>query len=197
MEVKRDITSIDSGFAIKVAAASSVDLFACYQCGKCTNGCPVTFAMDYHPHQIIRMVQLGLTEEIARAKSIWVCTSCETCFTRCPNEIDIPKLMDHLKHWVLSQGKKPADGAVASFHQVFIDTIRRFGRVNETFLMGVYQLKTARAEQRLNAKQILKNLKLAVRMLRRGRLTFIPQKTRGKRTVRKLFANRNSHLGRR
>jgi heterodisulfide reductase subunit C len=185
-----DITKIDSGFAKEVASASGVDLFACYQCGKCTNGCPVTFAMDYHPQQIIRMVQLGLTEEIAHARSMWVCSSCETCFTRCPNEIDIPKLMDHLKHWVLSQGARPAEGTVAAFHQVFIDAIRRFGRVNETFLMGIYQLKAAQAEQKLNPKEMLKNLKLGIQMLKRGRLTFVPRKTGGTKAVRKLFVKK-------
>ena len=187
MKPGNDITSIDSGFAKKVASASGVDLFACYQCGKCTNGCPVTFAMDYHPHQIIRMVQLGLSEEILHAKSIWVCASCETCFTRCPNEIDIPRLMDYLKQWVLSQGEKPAEWSVAAFHQAFLSNIKNFGRVNEAFLMGAYQLKTAKAEKRLNVKEMLKNLKLGLQMLKRGRLSFIPQKTGGKEAVRKLF----------
>lgn len=187
MQLNTDITKIDLDFGKNIASASGVDLFACYQCGKCTNGCPVTFAMDYHPQQIIRMVQLGLREEIAHARSMWVCASCETCFTRCPNEIDIPKLMDHLKRWVLSQGERPAEGAVAAFHQVFIDAIRRFGRVNETFLMGVYQIKAAKAEQKLNPKEMLKNLKLGIRMLKRGRLTLIPQKTGGTQAVRKLF----------
>lgn len=187
MEVKQDITRIDSDFAKEVVSASGVDLFACYQCEKCTNGCPVTFAMDYYPHQVIRLVQLGLTKEIAHTRSIWVCASCETCFTRCPNEIDIPKLMDYLKQWILRQGGKPAEGTVATFHQVFLDNIRRFGRVNEMLLMGLYQLKAAQAEKRLNVKEMIRNLKLGVQMLKKGRLTFIPQKTGGKKAVRKLF----------
>lgn len=187
MKANNDITKIDFGFAKKVASDSGVDLFACYQCGKCTNGCPVTFAMDYLPHQIIRMVQLGLSEEILHARSMWVCASCETCFTRCPNEIDMPKLMDYLKRWILSQGEKPAVGSVAAFHQAFLDNIRSFGRVNEAFLMGAYHLKIAKAEKRMDAKEMISNLKLGLQMLKRGRLSFIPQKTGGKEAVRKLF----------
>ncbi|MBE9580176.1 MAG: 4Fe-4S dicluster domain-containing protein [Proteobacteria bacterium] len=187
MQVNNDIIGIESGFARQVALDSGVDLFACYQCEKCTNGCPVTFAMDYEPHQIIRMVQLGLREEIARASTIWVCASCETCFTRCPQGVDIPKLMDYLKQLVLSQGDKPAEGAVAAFHQVFLENIRRFGRVNEAFLMGAYQLKSAKAEKRIDVKEMISNLKLGIEMLKRGRLGFIPKKTGAKEAVRKLF----------
>ena len=182
MEVKHDITQIDSDFAKDAASASGVDLFACYQCQKCTNGCPVTFAMDYYPHQVIRLVQLGLTQEITRAKTPWVCASCETCFTRCPNEIDIPKLMDYLKQWILRQGEKPTETTVAAFHRVFLDNIRRFGRVNEMLLMGLYQLKAVKAGQRVRVKDVMKNLKLGIQMLKRGRLSFIPRKT-GKNRV--------------
>jgi heterodisulfide reductase subunit C len=197
MDVKHDITQIDSNFAKDVASESGVDLFACYQCQKCTNGCPVTFAMDYYPHQVIRLVQLGLTTEIAHARTLWVCASCETCFTRCPNEIDIPRLMDYLKQWVLHQGEEPTEKTVAAFHRVFLDNIRRFGRVNEMLLMGLYQLKSAQAGQRVHIKDVMKNLKLGIQMLQRGRLAFIPRKTGGKKAVRKLFTSekiRNSNI---
>ncbi|MBW2568204.1 MAG: 4Fe-4S dicluster domain-containing protein [Deltaproteobacteria bacterium] len=187
MKANNEITKIDFDFAKKAASDSGVDLFACYQCGKCTNGCPVTFAMDYLPHQIIRMVQLGLSEEILHARSMWICASCETCFTRCPNEIDIPKLMDYIKRWTLSQEEKPVERSIVAFHQAFLRNIRRFGRINEVFLMGSYQLKTAAAEKKINAKEIFSNLKLGLQMLKRGRLSFISHKTGGKEAVRKLF----------
>lgn len=187
MKSLSDIIGIDSGLAKKAAVASSVDLFACYQCGKCTNGCPTTFAMDYYPHQIIRMLQLGRIDEILHADSIWVCASCETCFTRCPNEIEIPRLMDYLKQWALSQGIKPAEERVAIFHQEFLNNIKRFGRINEAMLMGGYQLRTGLGG-------MLKNLLLAGRMLKRGRLAF-PAKTGGKAAVKRLFDRKESQVG--
>ncbi len=187
MKATSDIERIDLGFAREMAAAASVDLFACYQCQKCTNGCPVTFTMDYGPHEIIRMLQLGLSEEIAQANTAWVCASCETCFTRCPQQIEIPKLMDQLKHWILLQGEKPVESVVAAFHQAFLENIRRFGRVNETVLMAEFQLKSAKAGKRFDTKEALKNLKLGISMLKRGRLAFLPHKMGGKEAVRKLF----------
>ncbi|MFH1076664.1 MAG: 4Fe-4S dicluster domain-containing protein [Pseudomonadota bacterium] len=178
--------SLDTSPAKKIAAESGVDLFSCYQCEKCTNGCPVSFAMDYKPHQIIRMLQLGLTEEIAKASSIWVCASCETCFTRCPNQIDIPKLMDYLKHSVIAKGKQPAEKMVAAFHNVFMQNIRMLGRVHETTLMGLYQMKTI-AEKGFDLAEVKQNIKLGIEMFKRGRLSLIPRKAQDHKSVKRLF----------
>jgi len=67
---------------------------ACFQCRKCTNGCPVAFAMDLLPDQIIRMVLLGQRDAALSCSSIWICIGCETCTTRCPNKIKIAELLD-------------------------------------------------------------------------------------------------------
>jgi len=183
------ILKVDTTFAQQGASDWKVDLFACYQCGKCSNGCPVTFAMDYLPHQLIRMLQLGLTEEVLGSKTIWVCASCETCYTRCPNEIEISKLMDDLKQEVLKQGRKPEQEAVARFHEVFLNNIKKFGRINETTLMGVYQIKSFWSDlkkSRIDFEGLFKNMGLGLSMLKRGRLSLFPQwKTR--KEVRGLF----------
>jgi heterodisulfide reductase subunit C len=184
---------VDTTFAWQGASDWKVDLFACYQCGKCSNGCPVTFAMDYLPHQLIRMLQLGLTEEVLQSKTIWVCASCETCYTRCPNEIEISKLMDDLKQEVLARAMKPSQEAVAWFHGVFLNNIKMFGRINETFLMGHYQIKSAWADlkkNQINFSGIIKNMGLGLSMLKRGRLSLFPQwKTR--KEIQGLFKEGN------
>jgi heterodisulfide reductase subunit C len=183
------IINVDTRFARQGALDWKVDLFACYQCGKCSNGCPVTFAMDYLPHQLIRMLQLGLREEVLGSKTIWVCASCETCYTRCPNEIEISKLMDDLKQEVLAKRMNPSEKAVAAFHEVFLNNIRRFGRINETFLMAHYQMKSAWAnlkKSRIDFSGLFKNMGLGLNMLKRGRLSFFPQRKTSK-AVQELF----------
>ena len=94
-------------------AATLGDLFAeekgihvqdCYQCQKCSAGCPVVFAMDYKPNQIMQMVSLGMKERVLNCKTIWVCASCYTCSTRCPNDIDIAGVMDRLRQAALREG---------------------------------------------------------------------------------------------
>ncbi len=176
------ILKIDTSFARQGVLDWQVDLFACYQCGKCSNGCPVTFAMDILPHELIRMLQLGLTEEVLGSKTIWVCSSCETCYTRCPNEIEIPKLMDDLKEEVLKKSRKPSQEAVARFHEGFLKNIKMFGRINETVLMAAYQLTSSWSDlkkSRIDFPGIFKNIGLGLSMLKRGRLSLFPRwKTR-------------------
>ena len=187
MNEYKDILKVESGFAKRVASACHVDIHACYQCQKCTNGCPVSFAMDYHPHQIIRMIQLGLENEIKTIRSIWVCASCETCFTRCPNEIEIPVLMDYLKQWVLAQGEKSVEGSITAFHRAFVNNIRMNGRVHEGSMMGDYFLRKSIEEKKIDINEIFINLKLGLRMLKRGRLALLPERTGGKKAVKEIF----------
>ncbi|WP_052316104.1 4Fe-4S dicluster domain-containing protein [Desulfomonile tiedjei] len=62
----------------------------CYQCGKCSAGCPMAPEMDILPHQLVRLAVLGNHDRIVDSKSIWLCLSCHTCGARCPNGIDVP-----------------------------------------------------------------------------------------------------------
>ena len=71
-------------FVSQVEEMSAQRVADCYQCGKCTAGCPTAFAMDYPPNQIIRGIQLGMRDAVLSSKAIWVCAACETCTTRCP-----------------------------------------------------------------------------------------------------------------
>lgn len=183
------IMSVDTSFARQSASKWNVDIFACFQCGKCSNGCPVTFAMDYLPHQLIRMLQLGLIEEVLKSKTIWVCASCETCYTRCPNEIEISKLMDDLKHEVLSREGAPHEKEIAEFHKVFLNNIKMFGRVNETVLMSVYLMKSTLADLKkikIDFPELFKYMGLGLSMLKRGRLSLFPS-WKNRKTVREVF----------
>ncbi|MCX7968351.1 MAG: 4Fe-4S dicluster domain-containing protein, partial [Armatimonadetes bacterium] len=95
----------------------------CYQCGKCTAGCPVAFAMDIEPSRIMRLVQLGQGERVLKSKAIWLCVGCQTCTTRCPQEIDPAKIMDTLREMALEEGYI-ADREVVTFFKSFLDNIR-------------------------------------------------------------------------
>ena len=77
--------------------AAGIDLSSCYQCGKCTAGCPMASAMDYSPRQTVRLLQLGMADTALRSRTIWLCASCETCATRCPRDVDVAKMMDILR----------------------------------------------------------------------------------------------------
>jgi len=97
MRIKISSRTLQSDFIKKVEEISSENIFACNQCGKCSAGCPMSFAMDWLPNQVIRLVQLGIEEDIARAKTHWICASCLTCSVRCPRGVDLGRIMEALR----------------------------------------------------------------------------------------------------
>ncbi len=81
----------------KVEDISGQNVLACYQCGKCSAGCPMVSLMDLLPNQIIRLVQLGQITDVLGSKTIWLCASCFSCTTRCPKGVDLAKVMEALR----------------------------------------------------------------------------------------------------
>ncbi len=97
MRTEISTETLYSDFVKKVEDISEQTLSSCYQCGKCSAGCPMSFAMDLLPNQIIRLAQLGLEDDIAKANTIWICASCITCSVRCPKGIDLARVMEALR----------------------------------------------------------------------------------------------------
>jgi heterodisulfide reductase subunit C len=83
---------------------SGQDVRACYQCGKCTAGCPLASGMDLMPNQILRLIQLGESEQALSARAIWACASCLTCAARCPKGVDPARVMDALRTVLMRRG---------------------------------------------------------------------------------------------
>lgn len=163
-----DLTSWETGINVQ----------DCYQCQKCSAGCPVAFAMDYKPNQIMQMVLLGMKERVLSCKTIWVCASCYTCSTRCPNDIDIAKVMDWLRQSALREGVSPAEKNVPLFHAALLDSIRRHGRVHELGMMARYKMKTG---------NFFDDFKLGWKMFSKGKLKLFPSGVRKKREITALF----------
>jgi heterodisulfide reductase subunit C len=100
---------INDPFVSKVEELSGQNLLACYQCGKCSAGCPNVCEMDILPNQIIRYAQLGLKDELLASKSIWVCASCMTCDVRCPKGINVAEVLEAIRLILLRQRKDHLD----------------------------------------------------------------------------------------
>lgn len=80
----------------KVEELSGENLYACYQCGRCSAGCPMVDEMDLLPNQVILLVIRG-DESVVEAKTPWICAQCYQCSTRCPKEVDITKIMEAIR----------------------------------------------------------------------------------------------------
>ncbi len=105
MIIKLTRESVQSDFVKKVEEISGQNLLACYQCGKCSAGCPAVAEMDILPSQIIRLVQLGLEDKIKNFKTMWLCAACNTCAVRCPRGVDLAKIMEAVRQIVLRKNK--------------------------------------------------------------------------------------------
>jgi len=97
MRVELSPERLRSEFVRKVEEISGQNLLSCYQCGKCSAGCPMTASMDMLPNRVIRLAQLGLEEEIAHSNTMWVCASCLACAVRCPQSVDLARVMEALR----------------------------------------------------------------------------------------------------
>lgn len=107
MKLSKD--KINCEFVERIEELSAQNVYACYQCGKCSAGCPIVDHMDILPHTIIRLLQLGSEEEILNSKTIWLCSSCMQCAVKCPKSIDVTRVMDTLREFAKRNGANKAD----------------------------------------------------------------------------------------
>lgn len=155
----------------------------CYQCGKCSAGCPLSADMDYPPSRLLRMLQLEmphLEDKVLSSHTIWLCLTCETCIARCPQEVDIPKIMDFLRSESLRRKKiHPAAKDIISFHKSFLDSIKYTGRSYEIGLIAGYKLRTF---------HLLKDILIAPKMFYHGKLNPFPHIIKGRPMISRIFS---------
>ena len=114
-------------FRDTVREHSGENIHGCFYCQKCTIGCPTAYVMDYKPAQLLRLIQLGQKDKVLGSSGIWMCVSCETCGTRCPNQIRLAPVMDTLRHMAMEEKYAP-EPSVYALHRSFLDSIRLWGR---------------------------------------------------------------------
>ena len=157
---------------------SGQDLNLCYQCLKCTAGCPTASCMDLRPNRIVRMIQMGMKEAVLGSSAIWLCVSCETCGTRCPNEIDIGVLMDALREMAVEEGIPAKEKNIHLLHKAFIDSIRRGGRVHEATMLMDYKLRS---------KDFLTDLLPGMKLFLKGKIPLLPDRIKGRQEIKRIF----------
>ncbi|MEA3255531.1 MAG: 4Fe-4S dicluster domain-containing protein [Candidatus Altiarchaeota archaeon] len=77
----------------------------CFQCATCSASCPVMrINPKYNPRRIIYMSLLGMRDEVLKSEFIWLCSSCYTCYERCPQDVKITELMNAIKNIAVKEG---------------------------------------------------------------------------------------------
>ena len=140
------------------------DYNCCYQCGKCTAGCPAGTFMDNPPALIMRLVQAGYMEEALKSDALWYCLGCQTCTSRCPQNMEIAATMDSLRALALEKNIISEDKAkklVNAFHLSFLNNIRKHGRLEELSLVNSYKLRT---------RSFLQDAASGLKMIKEGKI---------------------------
>jgi heterodisulfide reductase subunit C len=172
-----------NGFIKEVKSVSGINLKDCYQCGKCSAGCPMMSQMDYPPNKIIRLAQLGQKEIILSSSTIWVCVSCVTCSTRCPKDVEIAGLMDVFREMSIKEGKAAkSQRKIQKFHKSFLEVIRSNGRLYEMMLVVKYKIRTL---------SLFQDVMKTPKMLFSGKLKLLPHGVENKDAIKKIFEECN------
>jgi heterodisulfide reductase subunit C len=169
---------IDMDFVSQVNTLSEQTVQLCYHCHKCTSGCPVADEMTYGPDRVLRMVQLGDKERLLTSHDIWICASCETCGTRCPNEIDIARVMDALRQMALAEGVVIAEPDAIKFHRLFLSLLQRMGRMHEAILLPIYLLWT---------RSVLGYVGTGTKMFVKGKVPLVPHRVKSRKDLERIF----------
>ena len=152
----------------------------CYQCKRCTSGCPLADVMDFRPHQMVRLARLGATERLLTSEAIWTCVGCYLCTARCPQGVPVAELVYALKGFALRRGLTPKKAPLPAFLRAFEGTVERYGRNHELTMLRRYFLST-------DPMVALRKGPMGLKLFRQGRLPLRGEKVRGRRKVRAML----------
>jgi heterodisulfide reductase subunit C len=155
-------------------------LKACIQCGTCSGSCPVSYAMDFPPRELIGLFRAGDMETLLGSKAIWTCASCYACQARCPASIKITDIIYALKRTAMDRHIYSEKFPVHSLSNSFMKIIFRFGRLNEARLMVYYFLKSG-------FWKAFAYLPLGIKMAGRGKIEYKTSKIKDIKSLRKII----------
>lgn len=97
---------LDQNFKNQVTAKPGGEkLTACYQCGTCTAGCPVSALHDgFNPRRILRMAVLGMKEQLLSSPELWQCVQCHVCVAHCPQDVRCADIIRVLRQIAVEEG---------------------------------------------------------------------------------------------
>lgn len=166
-----------------VANISGVDVRSCLQCKKCTNGCPVARLGNMSPSEIIRRLQLDIGDSVLGSDLVWMCVSCELCFSRCPMHINMGAVMDALRIIAVKKNNARQKGNIPLFDRLFLKTVRLFGRTYDLGMIAAYKAGTS---------SYLQDTEKFPMMLSKRKIALFPSFKADKKYLKRIFKIRKS-----
>ncbi|MCF0233424.1 MAG: 4Fe-4S dicluster domain-containing protein [Thermoguttaceae bacterium] len=181
------MTESSRDWKARVEELSGARLRDCYQCGKCTAGCPRGDAMDMPPTLMMRKTQNGDILEAARATSIWKCVSCLTCSARCPKSVEVAGVVDALRQIAVETNNLSSEAAkTIAFQKAFLRNVRRNGRTNELEMVADFEIR--HFLRRFDVLGALKDATAGPKMMAKSKLHFkIGSPVKDKALVKRIF----------
>jgi heterodisulfide reductase subunit C2 len=168
----------ETSLAREIAELSGCDVAGCYQCGKCSAGCPMAGESDLRPNDVMRLAMNDERERLLADESIWLCLTCETCSERCPTGSEPARVIDAVREIAAAAGHGPQPRNIRAFHESFLKQISGNGRLFEAGFMLAYKVRSG---------ALLQDVTSAPAMLSRGKLQPLPERTRDMENVRRIF----------
>jgi heterodisulfide reductase subunit C len=94
----------DQEFINRLIESGAERIKSCIQCGTCTASCPSGRRTAYRTRQIIKAALLGLKDELLSDPNIWLCTTCYTCYERCPRKIETVNAIIEIRNMAVEAG---------------------------------------------------------------------------------------------
>jgi heterodisulfide reductase subunit B len=168
--------TITPDLAKRIQEELGQNVYLCYQCIKCTSGCPLGEFFDWQPNQIMRAVQLGQEDIALESQTLWLCAACQTCTTRCPQNLDINGIMEFLTREAIQRGVEPPVPQMNAFNEAFMREVRLWGRAYEPGLMAEMKMR--------NPQTLFDDMDIYMEMLKKRKVSILPKLGRPPRHVK-------------
>jgi heterodisulfide reductase subunit C len=168
-----DGDKMNSDFMKKVVAegGKGAAIAACMQCGTCSGGCTNIDRMDMSPRTLILMVQRGEWEKVLQSNTLWMCSSCYICTTRCPRGVRPSDVIEAVKAIAIRQG---IENDSTRFNQIFVDLVEKRGILFEPELMQRYG----------GLKAMIDQAPLGIQLALKGKMSPLPDKIKDPKTFK-------------
>ncbi len=178
--IKKNVET--EGLIRRIEQMTGTDLSTCYQCKRCTSGCPVSKLAGSPPSEIMRRLHLKAGDELLDSEIVWMCVSCETCSARCPMGIDVAAVMDALRQLAREKKAAPQEGNVPLFNRAFLETVKFFGRTYDIAMIAAYKLGT---------RKFMDDTEKFPSMLKKRKIALLPSLKGDRKTTRRIFQKAN------
>ena len=102
-------------------------------------------------------------------------------FGTCPREIEIPAVMEAIRHMAIEQNyinDSTKVKEIRTFHKIFLDMIKRYGRNYELRMMAEFNIRT---------RNLFKDMHLAPKALLKGKIPLGVKSVKSAKAIQRMF----------